>query len=224
MHTKRINSVLSLIDLKSSVLDLGTDHGYLPIAIKKRNPQQVVGASDINSRPLQSARKNFKKHDLNDIRTYLSDGLTKITDPYQIIVLSGLGTHTIISILEKDPEYLTQVEQLILGANREIPELRKWLREHYFQIVAETIVSDYKYYEFIKAIPVKEKAEYTEADFLFGPCLRHNQNETFIEKWLGQYQKNKLILAKLKNHPDRQSEIEKEQELIRKEIGIKPEI
>ena len=104
MHTKRINTLLNLIDSQRSVLDIGTDHGYLPISLKKRNPKQIIGASDLSPWPLQAAKKNFNKHDLNDIKTYLSDGLTNITDPYQIIVLSGLGTHTIMSILEKDPQ------------------------------------------------------------------------------------------------------------------------
>ena len=224
MHKKRINALLNLIDLENSVLDIGTDHGYLPIALKKRNPQQVIGASDLNPWPLQAAKKNFNKQGLNDIKTYLSDGLSNITDPYQILVLSGLGTHTIMSILEKDPQYLAKVEGLVLGTNLEIPLLREWLVQHYFKIEDEAIVSDYKFYEFIKAIPVKDKGEYSEADLLFGPCLRRNQNEAFLDKWLGQYQRNKLILTKLKNHPKRSSEIDNEQKLIRQELGIKSEL
>ena len=224
MHTKRINTLLNLIDSQRSVLDIGTDHGYLPISLKKRNPKQIIGASDLSPWPLQAAKKNFNKHDLDDIKTYLSDGLTNITDPYQIIVLSGLGTHTIMSILEKDPQYLAKVEELILGTNLEVPELRKWLVQHNYEISEEAIVSDYKYYEFIKAIPTKEKIGYTKADYLFGPYLRRHQNEAFLDKWLGTYQRNKLLLSKLKNHPERFSEIDNEQKLIRQELGIKSEI
>ena len=92
MKSKRLLAIASFIEKNDSVLDLGCDHGYLAIYLKKNNLCKNVIASDISSNALDIANNNIKKYQV-DIKTYLSDGLNNINDFYDTIVIAGMGTH-----------------------------------------------------------------------------------------------------------------------------------
>ena len=115
--SKRLQAVATLVDIKSRVIDVGCDHAYLDIYLTLNNENKCI-ASDINKNALDIAKKNIKKYNLEEkIETKLTNGLTGIrvrkTDN---IVISGMGTFTILDILKTNKLSNT----LIISSNNNI--------------------------------------------------------------------------------------------------------
>ena len=72
MLSKRLLEISKYVDKNDSVLDLGCDHAYLSIYLKKNNLCKNVIASDISEKALEYAKENILKSNL-DIHTFVSD-------------------------------------------------------------------------------------------------------------------------------------------------------
>ena len=74
--SNRLKSIGDFVNDNSNVIDVGCDHALLSIYLYLNKKNINIIASDINSKPLEEARKNIKKYKLDDkIETRLSDGL-----------------------------------------------------------------------------------------------------------------------------------------------------
>lgn len=56
--SKRLTWIIEKVDKVQVIMDIGTDHGYIPIYLVKNNIAQKVIASDINKDPLKKAKIN----------------------------------------------------------------------------------------------------------------------------------------------------------------------
>lgn len=183
MKSKRLLVIASFIEKNDSVLDLGCDHGYLAIYLKKNNLCKNVIASDISSNALDIAKNNIKKYQV-DIKTYLSDGLNKINDFYDTIVIAGMGTHSIIKILN-DKELPPKI---ILASNNDYPLLRKFMNSIGYYLEKELVVLEKDKYYIVMLYIIKEK-KLKKTEILFGK----NNN---IEYYQYLYDKNLSILKR----------------------------
>ena len=95
MLSLRLKTIASLVKKDAMVLDIGTDHAYLPIFLQRNNLCKKVIASDISANALAVAKKNVEKYHA-DVKLYLSDGLNDIPDDYDTIIISGMGTLSIV--------------------------------------------------------------------------------------------------------------------------------
>ena len=183
MKSKRLLAIASFIEKNDSVLDLGCDHGYLAIYLKKNNLCKNVIASDISSSALDIAKNNIKKYQV-DIKTYLSDGLNNIKDFYDTIVIAGMGTHSIIKILN-DKELPPKI---ILASNNDYPLLRKFMNSIGYYLEKELVVLEKDKYYIVMLYIIKEK-KLKKTEILFGK----NNN---IEYYQYLYDKNLSILKR----------------------------
>ena len=169
--SKRLQAVATLVDIDSRVIDVGCDHAYLDIYLTLNNNNTCI-ATDINSKALDNAKNNIKKYKLSKrIKTKLTDGLTGIdiinTDN---IVISGMGTHTILEILNTN----TLSDTLIISSNNDIELLRREVVKLGYCIDSEIFLYDKKKpYIIIKFI--KGNKKYKDIDYKFGPILKHNE-------------------------------------------------
>ena len=77
---------------------------------------------------------------------------------------------------------LAKVERLILQPNNREDELRSWLQEHGFQIVAESILEEAgKFYEIL--VVEAGKMNLSASDIRFGPFLSKELSPVFVQKW-----------------------------------------
>ena len=61
----------------ASVADIGTDHGYIPNWLAKRDPSVRLISMDVNQGLLESARKHILAEGMSDrIELRLSNGFT----------------------------------------------------------------------------------------------------------------------------------------------------
>lgn len=183
MKSLRLLTISSLVDKDDIVLDVGCDHGYLAIYLKKNNLCKDVLASDVSEQALNTAKRNFKNNNLQ-IKTFLTDGLQGITDYYNTVVLAGMGTHTIIKILSKEE----LPPKIILASNNDYSLLRTFMNNLGYKIKCEKVVyENQKYYDII--LYIKEKETLTKKELLFGKSKNldyykylYNKNSDIIKK------------------------------------------
>ena len=157
MKSLRLLAIASLIDKGSSVLDVGTDHAYLPIFLSQNKKCKSIIASDVSSNALKIAKDNLKKYHIDDVKLILSNGLDSINDDYDTIVLAGMGTSTIIKILENKKLPNT----LIISSNNDLYKLRKFMNKIKYKIKEEIVILEKnKYYDIIKYQKGNEKLSY----------------------------------------------------------------
>ena len=178
MISKRLKEIAKYTSGYNLLLDVGSDHGLLPIyALKNKYVNEAI-ASDINSKPLIIAKENFAKYNL-DIKTIIYDGIPKTNA--DVIVIAGMGAELVISILEKTLNNAKNLKRLILAPNCDYDILRTYIKGS-FKIVDEDIIYDKNhYYEII--VLEKGMEEYSDIDLLFGPILLKKKSETFINKY-----------------------------------------
>ena len=158
MQILRPNGRLSLcaeyVRRGSRLADIGTDHGYLPIALCLSGRIPSALACDVNPLPLQSARENIAKYGLSDrILTRLSDGLRSVrADEADDIVIAGMGGELIRDILSAAKWVNDASKLLILQPMTHHDDLIKWLYENGFEIISQKAVLDEgKYYTALSA-------------------------------------------------------------------------
>lgn len=177
MLSKRLEAVASLISTES-IIDVGCDHGYLDIYLTKKGISCL--ATDISRNALNAALTNFKKYNL-DIPTICTDGLNNIDiKENDTIVIAGMGTDTIIKILNKDI-----TNDLVILTHNHLERLRRYVVSIGYYIDKEIFVIDNnKPYLVIKF--KYGKCNYSNYDYIIGPNIKDN---TYFNYLLSKYTK-----------------------------------
>ena len=58
----RLQTIVDLVPKSSKVIDIGTDHAYVPIYLYLNNITKNITATDISSNVLKSTYNNLKKY------------------------------------------------------------------------------------------------------------------------------------------------------------------
>lgn len=213
MISKRLSIVASFVPQGAVLLDVGSDHAYLPIELVESGKIERAIAGEVVVGPYQSAVKNVETHGLVDkIQVRLANGLAAFeeTDQVSTITIAGMGGRLIATILEEGLDKLSSVNCLILQPNNREDELRDWLQAHGFQIVAESILEEAgKYYEII--VVETGTMNLSASEVRFGPFLSQEASPVFVEKWQKEAGKLEYALDQIpeKNLAERQILIDK---------------
>ena len=92
--------IARLVPAGSRLIDVGTDHAYLPLHLLQNGAVREAVASDIHEGPLQRAMMNAAGQEENRISFVLTDGLHGIDlREGDTVVLAGMGGDLISDIL-----------------------------------------------------------------------------------------------------------------------------
>jgi len=141
---RRLNAIAALVSDGKGLVDVGTDHGQLPVQLALRGYPGALFASDIREGPLAAARRSAQEEDLTErIRFLLCDGLA-LCPPEEIdtIVIAGMGGDMIVKILDEAEWCMDGRYRLILQPMTKAEVLRYWLVYNEFAIESETVVED----------------------------------------------------------------------------------
>ena len=194
--SKRLEAIANMVDQDDIVLDIGTDHGYLPIYLVSNQIIKLAIASDIKESPLKMAAKNVSKANLVDkIKLVLSDGLESITSYFNTLVIAGVGPRTIINVLENGKAKI-KGKTLILQSNVSSNLVRVWLTNNNFKIIDEALIKeDDNYYEVIKAVNGKQL--FTNSDLYLGPIIKKDKSETVVEYFAHMHDKYAKLIKRI---------------------------
>ena len=213
MISKRLELVASFVPQGSILLDVGSDHAYLPIELVERGQIEAAIAGEVVVGPYQSAVKNVDAHGLEEkIQVRLANGLAAFEeeDQVSVITIAGMGGRLIATILEEGLDKLSGVERLILQPNNREDDLRIWLQDHEFQIVAESILEEAgKFYEIL--VVEAGQMKLSASDLRFGPFLSKEISPVFVQKWQKEAAKLEVALSQIpeKNREERQVLVDK---------------
>lgn len=151
--SKRLSLIAHFVNEGSSVCDVGTDHGYLPAFLYLAQKCKSVIATDINQKPLDSARVNLERLGADGVRLILCDGLEKVTRAdADTIIIAGMGGEVISRIIDRACFLRDKTVSLILQPTTAAKELRLYLAENGFAVERETALSENgKIYSVMKA-------------------------------------------------------------------------
>lgn len=221
--SKRLSAVASMVTEGNRLVDVGCDHGYLPLYLylNKKIPSAI--AMDVRPGPLSRAREHIAEYGLEKyIETRLSDGLSALSPGEgDTLTVAGMGGPLMERILMAKEEVRESFQELILQPQSDIPHFRRFLREIGWEIIEEEIVlEDGKFYPMMKAVRgeaqiIPEDMPYTPEEAFGGLLLkkRHPVLKLYLEREL---RIRNRILEKLREAAadDRRKEIEEERSLI----------
>lgn len=151
--SKRLEAVAAMVTTDGVLADVGTDHGYVPIALTEQKRIQKAIAMDLREGPLQRAREHIVQFGLeNYIETRQSDGVTALAvGEVQGIVIAGMGGELVIHILQEGRAVCRSARELILQPQSHLAKVRRFLRQEGYVIADEDMVEeDGKFYPMLR--------------------------------------------------------------------------
>ena len=214
MLTKRLETIKNLVNNSKITVDVGTDHGYVPISLITEKRALKVIACDINKGPLCNAKKNIQRAGLLEkIELRLGGGLVPCeTGEADTVIIAGMGGILIKDILEESYIKAQSAEKLILQPMNSQDVLREYLINNNFSIKNEHLaIEGEKIYNIMEVVPKKATNDYFKESFLnFGNPQNFEKNEQFkiyTEKNIKRIERVLTNLKKAKNYDE--NEVEK---------------
>lgn len=175
--SRRLDQVVQMIPNCDAVADIGTDHGYVLIALLKRNRIRRGIASDNKKKPLEKAMMNAREEGVTSQLDFrLGSGLETLSiGEVNGAVIAGMGGILIKELMTSAAEIVKSLDFLLLQPAQNPEILRKFLYENSFEVLDEEILrEDRRYYEYLlvryeedKKVTLKNRADYSVGDILY---------------------------------------------------------
>ncbi len=220
--SERMKAVCTMVSPGGRVIDVGTDHAYIPIYLVDKGIKEYALACDINKGPLSIAKDHIANEGLSEkIGLSLSDGLKSVdVSPGDSIVIAGMGGLLIRDIISSSSDKARRSGELILQPQSEYRQLRGFLSESGFIIEDEyALEEEGKFYFLIKAVYKPDAYILSDVEKEFGPVLLRKRDETLKTYLIKQLDVNKEIISKL-NKQKEKSSIVKRAEEVRQRISL----
>lgn len=196
----RLERVSANIPVGARLADIGSDHGYLPVALMRRGVIASAVAGEVATTPFYAAQRTVRDNGLEQqITVRLADGLAAIEphDGITAISVCGMGGETIRDILESGKMHLSGQERLILQPNGGEQPLRQWLMDNGYSIVSEELLRENRFYYEIIVAERSGPVAYTAEQLYFGPLQMQARSPAFIGKWQRLLRHRQKTLASL---------------------------
>lgn len=209
--SERLMQVSRFVPKGSRLLDVGSDHAYLPIYLCEQGLVTAAVAGEVVEGPYQSALDNVSRYGLEQrIAVRLANGLAAFdeTDAIDTITICGMGGRLIADILDAGKSKLDKVSRLILQPNNREDDLRRWLQDNGFRLVTETILQENdKIYEIF--VVEHGHMSLSEKELRFGPYLVEQSAPIFMVKWQRELSKLTWALDQIpQEHVDQRQVVE----------------
>jgi tRNA (adenine22-N1)-methyltransferase len=182
----RLERVAAYVPAGARLADIGSDHGYLPVALMRRGAIEAAVAGEVALTPFRSAERTVRESGFDQhIVVRMASGLAAIQpeDEITAISLCGMGGETIRDILESGKAALGGQERLILQPNGGEQPLRLWLMENGYCILFEEVLQENRFYYEIIVAERSGPVMYTDTELYFGPMQMQTRSPAFLAKW-----------------------------------------
>lgn len=179
--SKRLNKIAELVDFGASVIDVGTDHGYVPNFLCENKISSDVIATDISKNSLEKSIELTRElGNEKFVRNILANGI--VNENRDNIIIAGLGGIQIAEIIANSIDIAKSSKKLILQPMQKTNILRRELNNMGFEIFDEEIIyEDERYFEIILAKFSNEIDKgLKEEDFYFSKKLIEKKDKTYL--------------------------------------------
>ena len=197
---KRIETIASLISSDNGdLLDIGSDHGYLPLLLLKGGFSSKLYASENKLGPFNNLTNSLKG---TDITCLFGDGLEVYQENIKQVVIAGMGGRLISKILDEGKIHLASIERLILEPQTDEGEMRRCLNDLKWKQIYGVYIKE-KGHIYPIDIYVKGEEKLSEDEIEFGKYQLNNKDLLLKEK----LNKKIEILSKLSGEIKKQEEL-----------------
>lgn len=201
--SNRLKKIAELVDFGATVIDVGTDHGYVPNFLCEKKISRDIIASDISKNSLEKSIELTREMDNEKyIRNILANGIVK--ENRDNIIIAGLGGIQIAEIILNSIEIARSAKKLILQPMQKTNILRRELNNMGFEIIDEEIIfEDDRYFEIIIARYSGQIKKLEEVDFYFSNNLIKKKDKVYLDFLSERQRELEKILKNINNDSDR---------------------
>lgn len=141
---KRLKAIGEMVPKCQNLVDVGTDHAYLPVLLVLNKKVQHAVATDIAPGPCHAACKTVEEYKLvGKIEVRQADGLAGVTEmEAETVVIAGMGAGTMLEILQANPKIVSAIKYLVLQPMNDSEKIRLWAETSPWNIDAEDLVEE----------------------------------------------------------------------------------
>ena len=190
---KRLMDIINLIDYGKYVIDVGTDHGLVPLYLAENKISSNILATDISAACLKKLEDQLDDNLSKIIRTKVTDGFyTLEKQKNQIAVIAGMGGNTIVDIISSNMDFSKNLDYMILESNIATEKLRFFLYDNNFEIMRDFLsFENDKYYDILK-VKYGNKKKMMLSDMYYGFENIEKRNP-LLEKKLAMDKKKNMV-------------------------------
>lgn len=204
--TTRLETCLHYTEGFQKLADIGTDHAMLPIEAVLRGNVLYALAIDNKFGPFMQARTNVRKYQVDSrVKVLLGDGLDKIDDDVDVVVISGMGGGSIADILTKGDR--KKVKRFVLQPNTQARHIRAIAEEIGCHIAEEFVLEDQDVLYEVLVLDIGQQ-HYGELEIEYGPINLRDRPYYFLQKVRQDLAHYQSILKQVTTE-ERQIEIKK---------------
>ena len=210
----RLSAIADLVTEGNRLVDVGCDHGYLPVYLIQQKKIPSAIAMDVRKGPLSRAQEHIRQYGLEEyIQTRLSDGLEGLkAGEGDTLVIAGMGGPLMERILTDGRSVRNSFSELILQPQSDIPHFRRFIQSEGWEITEEKMTEE-----------TLEKIEEIFQEFLEG----RNENSKKIADSVELYEKELEInnrLVSLLNRENNKRNLNKKMDSDRKILNYKQDV
>ena len=192
----RLLAVSEMVRPGARLVDVGTDHAYLPVYLVQKGAVGAALASDIAEGPIERARAHISAQGVeNAVKAVLAPGREGAKDfaPTDIVI-AGMGGEMIVSILEDAPFVRDPSILLVLQPMSKQEVLRSYLSREGFAIKEErAVIEDRRVYQVLCCAYDGKPYTLTPLEAQIGPLLIKKEGrevEALLEKYRAKLKKS----------------------------------
>ena len=199
--SQRLLTIANMVSQDAFVVDIGTDHGLLPIFLIRTGRVHEAYAVDKSPKALLRAKKNISRFLVTqNCSAIQSDGFVNLNyKKTATVCLAGMGGRTMVSILQRglETKYKTRhpIHEIIMQPNKNALLVRKKMSQWKWFLTSETLIKErdlfYTTMKWSKRLTQGSRELTPKEMFLGSPFLTKEKSQTYIE-WL-QHEKKYLI-------------------------------
>ena len=207
---KRLLDIVKILDKNKKVIDVGTDHGLVPLYLAKYNISDDITATDISKPSLQKLIDRLDDNTSKTIKTIHTDGFKGLkSEDNQVAIIAGMGANTIIDIINDSIEFVRNLDYLIIESNINTILLREYLIDNDFDIELDFLSYEKrKYYDILK-VKNKKTRDLKFEEYYYGFTDIENKSKLLLEKIKIDKEKNNNFLDHIKENSDDKDAIKK---------------
>ena len=188
----RLTAIAEMVTEGNRLVDVGCDHGYLPVYLMLQHKIPGAIATDVGKGPLTRAQEHIAQYHMEAyIETRLCNGLSEIrSGEGDTLVIAGMGGPLMERILSEGRHALPGFQELILQPQSDIPHFRRFVMQNGYQIIQEEmILEDGKFYPIMKVVQHEgeQPAVWSREEEMFGRLLlerKHPVLKLYLEREL----------------------------------------
>lgn len=171
--TPRLQAVADRVPTGARLVDVGTDHAYLPVWLLLQDRIPTALCTDLRPGPLDRARETVERWDVAErAQLRLCDGLAGVNaDEVDFVTIAGMGGETILGILAAAP--WVREKGLAVQPMSSLADLRAGLASLGLHIAGETLAQEGEALYVVMDLAPGAEGPMTAAERQVGRAERH---------------------------------------------------